>query len=279
MLTALLMATMFALPTASPALDTTLRVAPNSRIAIIGVDQPIQVTGTTGTQLRVSGAAVHTGGDGITIGTLSDDGEPIVVHLPVTSRLRIDATSGSVTVTNAPQLLEITAIDGQVQVSGGTGRMRVSSIGGIAVRNFRGGRLSLEGLAGPISVTGATGVIEIENVSGPIELRDVVSNDVRVTATDGPIRWRGDFAPTGRYRFETHDGGIELTVPRSFDAQLQLTSFDGGLATEIPATITRNSGERGDWIGERRTTAVWRQGRATIDITSFDGGVTVRALP
>jgi DUF4097 and DUF4098 domain-containing protein YvlB len=279
MLTTLLIATLFASATSPSALDTTLHVAPNSRIAIIGVDQPIQVTGTTGTQLRVSGAAVRTGGDGITIGALSDDGEPITVHLPVTSRLRIESTSGAVTVTNAPQLLDITAIDGQVQVSGGTGRMRISSIGGIAVRGFRGGRLSLGGLAGAISVADATGVIEIENVSGPIELTGVVSNDVRVTATDGPIRWRGDFAPTGRYRFETHDGGIELTVPRSFDAQVRLTSFDGGLATEIPATITRNTGERGDWIGERRTTAVWRQGRATIDITSFDGGVTVRALP
>lgn len=275
-----LLAALLSLTPPPPARDTSLLIPDHSRIAITSLHQPIHITGRDSRRLHVSGAAVTVRGQSVTIAALAGDdaAPPIMIALPRDARVSVSALAGAVTVDAAPLDLHIDAFDGHVAVSGGQGEVHVASLGGITIRNFNGTRLALNGLAGPIDVSHATGVIRIQNVDGPITLRDIRSADVEVSQTDGGIVWIGDFDPEGHYRFENHDGGIELRVPRSFDARLRLTSFDGGLRTDLPATISHGAPRREGWLAELQTTAVWRNGRATIMITTFDGGVTVRPL-
>ncbi|MEO5824393.1 MAG: DUF4097 family beta strand repeat-containing protein [Gemmatimonadales bacterium] len=202
----------------------------------------------------------------------------IVVRLPTWAHLSVSAVNGPITVTNAPNRLEADAVNGRLEVSGGTGQMMLSAIGEIVVRGFGGTQLDIEGVSGSISVRGATGRIAVENVNGPILLDAIDSRDVTVSSTNGQVRWKGGFDPAGRYRIETHNGGVEINAPVTLDARIRLTTFQGGLSSEIPATIAGPSDRNNGPMSERRVTATYGRGQATIDITTFNGGVQVRDL-
>lgn len=262
-----------------PPRDTTLEIAPGTTVAVSSLAQPIVVTGTSGTRLTVRGASVDLSQRRIEInGQIFSRGPkgPIMIEVPTSVRLRIDAVSGPVTVTNAPDHLEIDAVDGPVQITGGQGEIIVSATGEISVTDFRGTHLGIDGLAGSITVRGASGSIEIENVNGPILLEHITSRDVQVSSVNGQVRWRSDFDPAGRYVIDSHNGGIELWVPASLNAKLRIETFNGGFSSELPARVTGDDRDRSSLPTERDITATYGRGQASIDITTFNGGVQVR---
>lgn len=261
--------------------DTTFRLARGTSVEISSFSQPIVVTGVEGDQVVVQGGDVD-----VERGRVSIDGRmfgpgaqgPIMVRLPTWVRLSVSAVNGPVTITNAPVRLEVDAVNGRLEVSGGTGQMILSAIGDIVVRGFTGTQLDIEGVSGGISVRGATGRIAIENVNGPIQLDGIDSRDVTVSSTNGQVRWRGGFDPAGRYRIESHNGGIEIHAPANLNARIRLITFQGGLSSEIPATIAGPDERRNGPMSERKVTATYGRGQATIDITTFNGGVRVRDI-
>ncbi len=261
--------------------DTTFRLTRGAVIEISSFSQPIVVTGVEGDEVVVQGADVDVGRGQVSIdGKMFGRGSqgPIMVRLPTWAHLSVSAVNGPITITNAPARLEVDAVNGRVEVSGGTGQMVLSAIGEIVVRGFTGTQLDIEGVSGSISVRGATGRIAIENVNGPIQLDDIESRDVSVASTNGQVRWKGGFDPAGRYRIESHNGGIEIHAPANLNARIRLTTFQGGLSSEIPATIAGPDERRNGPMSERRVTATYGRGQATIDITTFNGGVRVRDL-
>ncbi len=280
MMPSLLLAMLFAHPGAVPT-DTTIRLARGTTVEISSFSQPVVVTGIDGDELVVQGADVDVGSRQVSIdGKMFGPGSqgPIMVRLPIWAHLNVSAVNGPITITNAPVRLEVDAVNGRVEVTGGTGQMVLSAIGEIVVRGFAGTQLDIEGISGAISVRGATGRIGIENVNGPIHLDGITSRDITVSSTNGQVQWRGDFDPAGRYRIETHNGGVEIHAPLSLNARIRLTTFQGGLSSEIPATIAGPDERRNGPMSERRVTATYGRGQATVDITTFNGGVQVRDL-
>lgn len=270
-----------AAPLASQVRDTTLRVEPGIRVEVSSLTQPIMVTGTSGNQLTVRGASIDGDKNHIDIdGQLFGKGTkgPIILQVPTTAHVVINTMSGPVTVVNAPDHLEIEAVDGPVSVTGGRGEMAISAIGEISITDFTGTTLSIEGVAGGITVRGASGSLEIENVNGQILLERIASRAVQINSVNGQIRWRGDFDPAGHYTIESHNGGVELTVPSTLSAKLQIETFNGGFSSEIPARVTGDATNRNGFPTERDITATYGRGQATIEITTFNAGIQVRKL-
>lgn len=265
-------------PLAAP--DTSFRVAAGASVDITARTQPVIITGTTGDVITVHGASVEVDGKHIDIeGALLASGidAPIIVRIPTSVRLEIDAVLGAVTITNAPDRVEVHAVNGAVRVTGGRGEMEISAMGAVTVTGFAGTRLSVNGLSGAVTIQGATGEISVESVSGPVFLEGIASRSVTVQAVNGLIRWRGAFDPKGHFEFESHNGGVEFIVPASFDARLEVETFNGGLSSALPA---QKSGDAagGGIFGERNITAIYGKGRATIEVSTFNGGVHVRKL-
>lgn len=280
MIPSLLLAILVAQPGAVPT-DTTVRLARGTKVEISSFSQPVVVTGIDGDELVVQGANVDVESRQVSIdGKMFGPGSqgPITVRLPTWAQLYVSAVNGPITITNAPIRLEVDAVNGRVEVVGGTGQMVLSAIGEIVVRGFAGTQLEIEGVSGSISVRGATGRIAIENVNGPIQLEGIESRDVSVASTNGQVRWKGGFDPAGRYRIESHNGGIEIDAPLTLNARIRLTTFQGGLSSEIPATIAGPDERSNGPMSERRVTATYGRGQATIDIATFNGGVRVRDI-
>lgn len=280
MIAALLFAVVVA-PGGTVSIDTTFRLARGVTVEISSFSQPIVVTGVEGDEVVVQGADVDVDNRQVSIdGKMFGRGSqgPIMVRLPTWVHLSVSAVNGPITITNAPARLEVDAVNGRLEVSGGTGQMVLSAIGEIVVRGFTGTQLDIDGVSGSISVRGATGRIAIENVNGPILLDAINSRDVTVSSTNGQVQWKGGFDPAGRYRIETHNGGVEIDAPANLNARIRLTTFQGGLASEIPATIAGPDERRDGPMSERKVTATYGRGQATIDITTFNGGVRVRDI-
>ncbi len=286
MLPPLLLAAVLAVPASPAPADTTFRITRGTTITIDAGMQAVTVRGTDGDQVTVRGADVSHDGREVAIdGGMPfrnrGRGGPITVSVPRWARVSASSVMGAITVENAPADLEVEAVNGGVTVSGGSGTMSLTSAtGGITVRGFTGSRLDIEAVAGTVDVDGASGSLGIESVSNPIILRNVTATSVEASSTNGSIEWHGGFDPAGRYQFTSHNGTIDLWVPRSINARLQITSFNGSFDTSIPATTTGSGGTRrdGDWPGERETTATYGRGAASVHLETFNGRIRVRAI-
>lgn len=265
----------------TPPADTTIRLPRGTAVEISSFDRPVRLTGVAGDRVTVRGASLELDG-----GTLEIDGGlpgfsgrgPVTVEVPTWAMVQVETVSGEVVIVDAPAGLEVDAVDGRIVVRGGGGAMLLSGTGPVEVTDFRGSRLTIEGLAGPIRIAGATGTLEIESVNGPVSLTRVQSRDVQVSTTNGEVLWAGPLDPAGSYRFETHNGNIALRLPVAVSARLRVETFNGAFETRIPATTTGEVERRPGPPRERRVTATYGRGEATVDLSSFNGTVTVRPL-
>jgi hypothetical protein len=68
---------------------------------------------------------------------------------------------------------------------------------------------------------------------------------------------------------ETHNGGIRLTLPRGFSAELETGTTNGGFNIDFPVTV------QGNLNGRHLTTTLGAGGPKVRAITT-NGGVTIR---
>ena len=132
---------------------------------------------------------------------------------------------------------------------------------------------------GPVIIDGATGRVRAATVNDPLFLRNIRSDAVDGSSVNGRLEWSGDFAAGGRYRFETHNGLIDLLLPPSVSARMHVTTFMGGFNSALAATTNgKGRPERATLAGGQDITAVYGAGAAEVYVETFHGGVRVRQL-
>jgi len=276
-----MIALLLAATLALPAPDTPVRLPRGTTVEISTFDRPVRLNGVAGDRVTVRGTGLELDGRTLEIdgGMPGRSGRgPVTIDVPTWATVRIETVSGEVVITEAPTDLQVDAVDGRIAVRGGGGEMSLSGTGAIEVTDFRGSRLGIEGLTGSIRVAGATGSLEIESVNGQIGLERVTSRDVQVSTTNGQVSWAGPLDPAGTYRFETHNGNIVLRLPPRVSARLRVETFNGSFDTRIPAATTGAAERRPGPPRERRVTATYGRGEATVELSSFNGSVVVRPL-
>ena len=113
---------------------------------------------------------------------------------------------------------------------------------------------------GGISVEGVTGDIRFSAKNGGVHLTGV-AGDVRGRTTNGGlhIELDGDRWAGAGLDAETVNGGVDLTIPRGYSAELVTGTVNGGIDIDFPVTVSGRIG---------------RQLRTTLG----DGGPTIRAV-
>jgi hypothetical protein len=98
--------------------------------------------------------------------------------------------------------------------------------------------VTVEAVNGPISLSGLTGRIRADTTNGPMSLTDL-GGDVRARTTNGPLKilligtaWDGEGLDA-----ETHNGPVNITVPEGYSAQLEASTVNGPLRSDIPITL------------------------------------------
>ncbi|HYE57271.1 MAG TPA: DUF4097 family beta strand repeat-containing protein [Rhodothermales bacterium] len=133
----------------------------------------------------------------------------------------------------------------------------------------RSSDLDLEANNGGIAIEGVTGRIRFETSNGGVALTDV-GGDVEGRTSNGGLnvalsgeRWEGE-----GLNVRTSNGGVRLSVPEGFGADLEVGTTNGQIDLGFPVTVEGR-------IGRRVQTTLGRGGPPVRVITT-NGGVILR---
>ncbi|HYO46594.1 MAG TPA: hypothetical protein VEY33_07900 [Gemmatimonadota bacterium] len=165
--------------------------------------------------------------------------------------------------------LEIDVVQGEVDVSGTRAGMQIQSVNGAITVHGGDGSIDLGSVQGSITLEGARGEVHAESVNGRIQLRGIDSGRVTAETVNGAVSYEGSIRSDGWYRFSTHNGGIDLTIPANAGATFTASTFNGTLVTGFPVTLreAKEGKEFSFTLGS---------GGARIELETFNGTMSIR---
>ncbi len=132
--------------------------------------------------------------------------------------------------------------------------------------------VSASSVSGDVSINGAHGDIEATSVSGDVRLDGLHASSVRATSVSGKIDVRVDeLTGRGDFYFHSVSGDVTLEVPKTFGADLSLTTVSGDIDSDFPITL----GGQNRW-SRRRLEARIGDGGRRLDVSTVSGDLRLR---
>jgi DUF4097 and DUF4098 domain-containing protein YvlB len=191
------------------------------------------------------------------------DGHEVLVQAKVSAQARDDrAAEGLV------EAITVATAGGKISADGPKNGRNESW--GVSYRVFvpRATDLRLEAHNGGISVTGVNGTIRFSTDNGGVSLTDL-AGDVRGETQNGGVnvrlagsRWDG-----AGLDVETRNGGVKMSIPEGYNAELETGTVNGGVRVDFPVTLS------GDI--KRRLETTLGSGGPRVRVVTTNGGVTV----
>jgi DUF4097 and DUF4098 domain-containing protein YvlB len=165
--------------------------------------------------------------------------------------------------------LNATSGDGSISVTGITGHVTARSGDGSITTSDIKGDVGLDTGDGSVTAENVTGTVKISSGDGSVTVRGQPHGLIAHTG-DGSVNVDVTAATTAASDWEltTGDGGIHVTLPENFNAQVDAHTGDGGIDAHdfgLRATGEDRNDLRGS-IGS---------GGPTIRLRTGDGGITV----
>jgi hypothetical protein len=138
--------------------------------------------------------------------------------------------------------------------------------------------LNLKAHNGGISISSVEGRLEFETQNGGVSLMDV-AGDVKGRTTNGGVNvalagnsWKGSGLDV-----ITTNGGVHLSMPETYDANIETGTTNGGFRSNIPALNVTTEDVRGAGRYQRATrlNTVLNGGGAPIRVITTNGGVNI----
>jgi DUF4097 and DUF4098 domain-containing protein YvlB len=268
---------------AAGALDTTVAFDARGSVTVTCPGGAVIVTGADRNEIRVrartdNGAIRFTSNGTRAIlepaaGRRCSDGH-FEITVPAGARVSATSWSGSVELRGVHGDADVHTQSADIAVHDAGARLDVESLSGnVTVQGVKSDA-AIHTVSGDIDLSGARGDLEIETVSGDLQLRDVVARQVRTHTTSGDIQFIGQILADGRYEFNTHSGEIGLQLPADVGAQLNVSTFSGGIDSDFP--ITLRAGEHGIGSAQaKQLSFTLGKGSARIIAETFSGDITL----
>lgn len=174
---------------------------------------------------------------------------------------------------NLGAMVTVTTANGRVRADGPENRRDEQWWVSFEVRTPRDGRVTLSTTNGGITITDFGGTARFDVRNGSVTLSNV-SGDIRGETVNGGInvdltgsRWDG-----AGLDVETRNGGIRMSIPENYSAQLETSTVNGGLRIDFPITF-RGQIPTGR---TRRISTTLGSGGAPIRVATTNGGITIR---
>ena len=141
--------------------------------------------------------------------------------------------------------------------------------------------LNLKAQNGGIGITSVEGQIEFETQNGGVSLMDV-AGDVKGRTTNGGVNvalagnsWKGSGLDV-----TTTNGGVHLSMPDSYAANVETGTTNGGFHSDIPALSVTTENVKGPTRHQRATrlNTALNGGGAPIRLITTNGGVHISAM-
>jgi hypothetical protein len=170
-------------------------------------------------------------------------------------------------------------IAGQVQVQAGGGRVYATgpelerrewwSVS-YRINVPRRNDLDLRANNGGITIVGVNGNMRFDTTNGGVKLQDVggrVNGETRnggLNVTLSGDRWDGEGLDV-----ETSNGGVTLTLPENYNAELETRTVNGGLRIDFPITV------QGELTARRGINTTLGSGGPLVRVRTTNGGVKI----
>ena len=130
--------------------------------------------------------------------------------------------------------------------------------------------LDLSATNGGITINGVAGNLRFDTTNGGVRLADL-GGRVNGRTTNGGLtvnlsgdRWDGEGIDV-----ETSNGGVTLSIPDNYNAELEARTINGGLSVDFPITI------QGELSGRRGITTTLGSGGPTVRVRTNNGGLKI----
>jgi hypothetical protein len=192
------------------------------------------------------------------------DGAQVEVEARITANARSQERADEIAAD-----IELVAEDGRISSDGPRNLRREGWAVSYRVRVPRDTDLRLSTVNGGIDVREVSGDIDFRATNGGVTLAGL-AGDVRGRTTNGGLRVElaGDSWDGGGMDVETTNGGVTMTIPDGYSAELEVGTTNGGIDIDFPVTIQGRLGRR-----QLRTTL--GDGGSTIRAVTTNGGVRV----
>lgn len=165
--------------------------------------------------------------------------------------------------------VEVTVADGRISADGPRTARRESWGVSYELKVPRSTNLDMETHNGGIGVENVEGDIRFSALNGGVHLTGV-AGDVRGHTQNGGlhIELDGDRWAGAGLDAETTNGGVDLTIPRGYSAELVTGTVNGGIDIDFPVTVRGRIGR------QLRTTL--GDGGPTVRVVTTNGGVKIK---
>lgn len=261
--------------------DTTFAVREGQRLEVSNFSGTITVTAWSENKVRIQSGASSDPFE-VDVGSITVDvnsrggryGGPgdaeLTIQVPAWMDLDLSGNDVDIVARGTRGAISASTVEGRVVIDGGNGTVEASSVDGDIELSNVAGRVEVSTTEGEIRVTNASGAgLDLETVDGDILMSGITSLNVSANTVDGQVSWAGTLAPTGTYRFSSHDGDVVLRINGEPDATISVDTYDGSLDSDWPLTL-KNGGNR------NRKTFTLGSGRARVELSSFDGSISLK---
>ena len=130
--------------------------------------------------------------------------------------------------------------------------------------------LDLSATNGGITIIGVNGNLRFDTTNGGVKLQDVggrVNGDTRnggLTVLLSGSRWDGEGLDV-----ETSNGGVTLSIPDGYNAELETRTVNGGLRVDFPITV------QGELTSRRGISTRLGSGGPMVRVMTTNGGVKI----
>ena len=212
----------------------------------------------------------------------------IRVLVPAGRRVEVHQGVGRVQATNVNGTVNVRGHAASVRTQGTRGELEVQvGSGAIEVRDAQGGNVEVASGSGAVTLAGVRGTaVVVETGSGAVTASDVRAQELAIDVGSGRVQAAGisarevevetgsgaiDLALVTDAQVVTIDsgsGGVTLSLPASFGAELAISTGSGGISVDVP--VTRREARRGSFRGRIG------DGNGRVEIETGSGGVRVR---
>ncbi|HJR54828.1 MAG TPA: DUF4097 family beta strand repeat-containing protein [Gemmatimonadota bacterium] len=189
--------------------------------------------------------------------------------VPADMPIEVEVIQGDVDVAGTRAGMDIQSVHGSITVVGGAGVLALESVQGLIKVTGARGRVNATSVNQGIELSDIRGDVQAEAVNGRIHMQGIDAGRVSAETVNGSVSYEGAVRNDGWYRFSTHNGGIDLTIPSNAGATFTASTFNGTLHTAFPVTL--HEAKEG-----KEFTFTLGSGGARIELESFNGTMTIR---
>lgn len=170
--------------------------------------------------------------------------------------------------------LQIHNDSGEVTVTKILGDTSVETVAAGVNAQDMGGYFVVQTVGGSFECARCSGRIEVHSISGSLRLIDDHSSSIFAQTSTGDILLDGDFLPNGVYRLKNYSGAIDVKFSHGDSFDVSATSLYGKVDNQAKLTPPTHYSARPPKYA-RSLFGSFNQGRAKIELTSFNGTINI----